>query len=221
MSAGVAFLRLAELGPASMLTAEFDDAIKGLVILVLLLGPGLKKLLERLGKAAAGSRARPSEGGPAPSTGRRPPVTWEELMRGAPPEAPTVPEVDVEPEPVSVSTSPKPAWGLPMSSIGLEPLSEIPEEDHLESLGIDEPLSSTLAPVGVPSLPRELKRSVSDAWGTDRTRPSRRGMTARLKAGGWRDAVLMAEVLGPPLALREDWSHPGPPLGQRSEQKHG
>lgn len=207
-----------ETGGVNVLTAEFDEAIKGLIILVFILGPVLRKLLGRLASSAERPATDVPPTRPQPSPRRRTPVTWEELMRGAGPEPPDV-DAQAAPEPALSPAPAEESWTPLASSFDVGRLGRIPEEGSLEDVGAED--------VGMEEAPLVdlgaggLRESVSSAWGAERTMTRARAMRRQLGGGGWRRAVLLAEVLGSPLALREDWSHPGPPLGQGARMHHG
>ncbi|MFT5052880.1 MAG: hypothetical protein ACI8QZ_004318 [Chlamydiales bacterium] len=209
----------------SSLTAEFNDVIKGLVLLAFVLGPVLRKLVAGLNDPArrkvAPRRPSPPAGSPAP----RGSVTWEELMRGAVPDAPEMPEVEVEPVPAPMTAPPEPSW-VPLDS---DTFGEVPAEEELERLGagvgdglaLESVIPGSIGAVGAPTQARELEESVSGSWGTVSGLSRARVLRNRLNRTGWRDGVLLGEILGQPLALREDWSHPGPPLARRPNTQHG
>lgn len=209
-----------------VLRAEFSDLIKGFIILVFILGPVLRKLLEGF-SAKAASAAPPLPGKPtgprrrqgarqagraipgtpaAPASGAAPtrrdaPFTWEDLMRGDVPELPPQ------------APDPEPDWSDAPTRAALEP-----ESGSAERVGlvVDPHVWDRR---GLPSDLRDgedlgdlqVDRSL-DSGRLDRFVPT--GARRRLaRMSDWRRAIVLAEVLAPPLALREQWSHPGPPLG--------
>ena len=210
--------------------AGIEEVIQGLIVMAFIFGPVIKKVLESAASKKAERLQAPQSKRPAPApdepfeSGPAADVSWEDLLAGRVP-ARHAPEPEPEPEPIASelvalaqateqqiapaplsSDFPTFAGGLPTLESGLD---EVLTEDQLESAGVT--LEPTIGPgssllgglggdadegrLGVREQRRLRERQ--RAYGRET-----RGAIGLTKS--WKRAVVMAEVLGAPHALRAD-----------------
>jgi hypothetical protein len=177
--------------------------------------PVLRSIAETRKKARegqAGRAPRPPRA-PAPRSGRD---LWRDLLEGrVEPPAATPPKPVRRPVPASPPVQPQPT-PRPLASLESVPVELAPRvEDTRLEVSIA-PRASELAAPGLD--PATLDDELVSRWQAAaapaaRAEPSP-ALAALLGGGDWRRAVLLSELLAPPLALRGPASAwPGPPAG--------
>lgn len=174
-------------------------------------GPTWKELMR-------GEIPAPSEPVPVPRAQPRSPEatrvpqgqgTFSSSESAAVPEALGIPSATADREPESVFAS-IPTVDLP--DLDLEGgLSEIPSESELESGAEEHPLGSTWDSVFDDGEVADGGPGAVPPRSTERRAPKRARIDLRSLRGQGRRSILLAEILGPPLAMRQDGTLPGPP----------
>lgn len=207
------------------------DLVKLLVVLLFFLGPAIKRALDER-KASQGKKvARP----PRPRPGKQPPGqrTWKELLEGRTPAEGQAPRTwqDLLDAEMAEKTPAAPVESRRPPVVQAEPespehwrplvpetvLSDVAHEERLESAGAQQDVLLEAAdalgalPTGWGVRPlSEVSVDTAVQGYESRQARSRRLLPRR---GAWRRAVVLAEVLGPPLTARSSGQYPGPPAG--------
>jgi len=196
--------------------AELDDLIRLGVILLFVLGPVLKKVFEA--KAEAGAAPRPKPRRMPPRTVVKDDVAWGELLASLPEAPKEEAPVFLPPQPSEVEREIHAEPLVPTSV-----LSDVGHEDDVELIG---GMPSMFDEVG--ALPEVSEYSENEAElvpefhhigdePEDGLGPgvaaTEIGKSWRPEETDWRRAVIAQEVLGLPLSMRKEQSHPGPVIG--------
>ncbi len=183
------------------------------VAFILFAGP-VGRLLTRLAKA---QEKKTGAAPKAPSPGQGPVITWKDLLEGRI-EGRVPPPAQPEPEPWQESRgggweAEVPAHDSERSFVPAAPgMSRVPSEDDLETSGGDgEYVDGSL----VASMQAE-EAAAGHAHRVAVVRPRYQlgasALRRALRPGEVQRAVLLAEILGPPVTLRRDAQSGGPPL---------
>jgi len=183
-----------------------DDFVEKLVkfgfLILFLLLPALRAILDKKGRAAKKEGQAPR---PTPVDTRRGRTLWEMLEQGEAVDAPPPPVVErdtVGPVPTPVPATLPTDTGWSVEPV-YEPVVAAEEEVHAG------PMTMGFEPAAAHATLGPAPQSVFESVGTEpvldyavaERGPGRRGKSAG--AVRWRRAILVHEVLGPPVAIRQ------------------
>jgi hypothetical protein len=213
---------------------EVDFLIRAGVVVLFLLIPIARGVMEARRKQAereSQKRASHPTGEPAERTSGK--QLWEQLLRGeAPPESPwPPPQAPPKPRRAATAAAPapkRPAHPPPRPSPPARPAPraapaasaslEAPSREHAQAAaaqwnapeGLEQVHRAPVGTVAPASLARQPTMASLGGVAMAAAELRRPGELAR--AAEWRRAVVFAELLAPPLALRSALAWPGPPL---------
>jgi hypothetical protein len=192
-------------------SAELDDIIRLVVILLFVLGPILKKVFEsKAGEKFDSSARRPARSRPGPAVQRQEEVAWDDLLARLPEvpqeEAPVfMPPTEIERQTHSEPLVPTSA----LADVGHE--SQLKESGGMLSAGMRAVLQDSVSDYSSDGDLVEDFHHLEDDLDADVTE-NEIGGTWHPQPGDWRRAIIAQVVLGPALTLDREQGHTGPPL---------